>query len=92
MKLRIREISVDGHNGHVTAHFHVEEEKDGQWVQGAVETHGIDPIALQRRFKGDVQEWLKYVGRVMKENHIRRTAIHAKMVHHLKGEAIDLGD
>jgi hypothetical protein len=91
MKLRIREISTDGHNGHITAHLHIEHDHDGQVVQGALETFGIDPIALDRRFNGSVGQWLAWVGRQMKDKHQRRTAVHADLSG-LKGKTIDVGE
>jgi hypothetical protein len=92
MKLRIVDVSRDGVNGHLSVHAMILEElADGNQREGALETFGIDPLALQKRFEGSIGKWLAWVGRQMKDNHRRRTMAHADL-HGLKGKTIDLGD
>lgn len=85
-KLKIIDASRDGLNGHLIVHARIIE--DGE-VEGALETFGIDPLALDRRFAGDLTKWLQWVGGQMAYSHRCRTTVH-RDIHKLKGTSIEL--
>jgi hypothetical protein len=89
-KLKIENPSVDGITGHHTVDVHIIETlEDGTEVKGIEERYGVDSLALESAHSGDVNSWLKHVGREMLEKHIRRSKAHIELVN-LAGTTIEI--
>lgn len=90
MKLFIVGSHQNGVNGHLTIHARIIEDcSDGSHHEGALETYGIDPLALQSRFRGDVEKWKTWVMDKMKYNHKCRTAAN-RDIHQWRGKTFDI--
>lgn len=75
--LKILSHNRDGRTGHIEINCVISEHDEGRTTfEGIIETYGIDPLALERRFGGDENAWLAWVGETMLANHARRQAAH----------------
>ena len=79
-RLKVLQTVKDGHSGHLAIHARIVEQDGDTTVEGAVETYGIDPLALDVLYKGDVGKWRDDIARIMLDNHRRRTKAHDSLV------------
>ena len=88
-RLQIVQVVKNDHNGHLAIHARIVEQNGEEAKLGAVESHGIEIMALDRLHHGDAQEWLRVVARRMVESHIRRSRHHSDL-QQLQGKIIDI--
>lgn len=89
--LKILNVVKSEHSGHIAIHVRILERRGEETIQGATESYAIELTALQSRFQGEVEVWLRWVGREMKRNHLRRTALHTE-VGGLQGKELEIED
>ena len=78
-RLKVIQTVKDGHSGHLTMHARIVEQDGDKVTEGAVESYGIDPLALDVLYKGDVTKWRDETARLMLQNHRRRMVAHDSM-------------
>lgn len=92
IKLHILRASKNGVNGHLTIHAKIiEDRENGEHLEGAVESWGIDPLALQSRFDGDVHRWRAWVTDKMLLNHRHRSVVH-ESINGWTGKKFEIAD
>jgi len=79
LKLEIIETGKDGTTGHMTVSARIVDEDDPVHGVGAIETTGIESLELQTRYGGNVEAWLRAVGRDMARRHRSRVAGHVDL-------------
>ena len=81
--MHIAGISQNGVTGHVTLHAYIVEVTEEGEERGPVETHGIDPLSLQRLYgeaeADPIGKWLAAVKAKMLERHQIRKGMHANL-------------
>jgi hypothetical protein len=72
---------LTGVTGHHTIHTRIEETAaDGETLLGVPDTFGIEIVALERRFGGDIEKWRDWVGATMLKRHQNRMSVQTKVL------------
>ena len=80
-KLVVTSGNLSGVTGHHEIICHIlETNSDGTVVKGTPETYGIESVALDRKFNGNINAWRNWVGQDMLLKHQRKQLAHAEVL------------
>jgi len=88
MGLKIENSEQNGNNGHITIHCRVVTKDGNNTIEGARESHGIDPVSLENLYGGDIDTFLRATHDGMKARHECRQSTLGK-IQSLRGKVIE---